>query len=319
MGLYEEAEKFSVLGLQGYRFGLFVMLGMAAAAGVIAFLSWARRMKKGTAPLLTLLSILLGGLFSRLFFCLMNQELGAMMPPASWLRITGGGWSMTGVVAGVMLAAWITSLITRQPMGSLADPAACALPAFMALERFGESGVPEFDFSRRLTTELLNGSFLTFGEYDGYYLATWKLAGIVMLILLAVLILHMTRSRHEGDTCILFLILFGAVSVILESLRYDRFLSITFVGLQHVAAAVILCVGVVLAACRYVSQERNGKGKKGIVPLAFGTVLAAAGIAVGLEFALDRTSWNALLVYAVYILVMAVPAVMGILLLHKTK
>ena len=46
---------------------------------------------------------------------------------------------------------------------------------------------------------------------------------------------------------------------------------------------------------------------------------ALAGIAVGLEFALDRTSWNALLVYAVYILVMAVPAVMGILLLHKTK
>ena len=31
---------------------------------------------------------------------------------------------MTGVIAGVMLAAWITSLITRQPMGSLADPAA---------------------------------------------------------------------------------------------------------------------------------------------------------------------------------------------------
>ena len=41
MNLYEEAEKISILGLNVYRFGFFVMLGMLGAAAVIGFLSWA--------------------------------------------------------------------------------------------------------------------------------------------------------------------------------------------------------------------------------------------------------------------------------------
>ena len=77
MMLYEEAEKISLMGLEVYRFGFFVALGMLAALGVIAFLSWARRTKKGTAPLLMALSVALGAVFSRLFFCLLTQELGA--------------------------------------------------------------------------------------------------------------------------------------------------------------------------------------------------------------------------------------------------
>ena len=319
MELYEEAEKAGILGLQVYQFGLFAALGMTAAAGIIAFLSWARRAKRGTGPALMLLSAVLGGLFSRLFFCLLTQELGAMMPLAWWPRITGGGWSMMGLAAGVMLAAWIAARITRQAPGLTLDLAACALPAFMALERFGEGCVPEFDFSRALTTEWLKGTFLTFSEYGETFLATWKLAGIVMVILTAVLVLHMTRSRKQGDTCILFLILFGACSVILESLRYDRFLSVTFVGLEHVMAAVILCIGTVLAARRYASSRGTGR-RTGTLPLwAAGAVVLAACIAVGLEFALDRTDWNALLIYAVYILVIAAPAAWAIVMLHRAK
>ena len=141
MHLYEEAEKISLAGLEVYRFGFFVLLGMLAAAAGMGFLSWARRAKKGTAPLLLLTSLLLGGLFSRLFFCLLNQELGVMMPFGSWFAVTGGGWSMMGLVGGVLLAAWITAKITRQKAGLTLDLAACALPLFMGLERLGEGGV----------------------------------------------------------------------------------------------------------------------------------------------------------------------------------
>ena len=306
MNLYEEAEKLTLGGLEVYRFGFFVMLGMVGSAAAIAFLSWAKRARKGTGPLLLLLSIVLGGLCSRLMFCLLNQELGAMMPLSSWIQITGGGWSMMGLVGGVMLAGFLTAKITRQKAGLTLDLAACALPIFMALERVGEGCVPDFDYSRLLTTGFLEGTFLAFSDSDGSYLATWKLAGIVMLVLFAVLIWDMTRSGRDGDTCLLFLILFGACSILLESLRYDRFLSVSFVGLQHILAAVILAAGVLIPAVR------AGRRSRGLALAAGISIPAMVGLAVLLEFFLDRTTINKLLIYAAYLLVAAVPAVLGI-------
>ena len=41
------------------------------------------------------------------------------------------------------------------------------------------------------------------------------------------------------------------------------------------------------------------------------------GVVLGLEFALDRTTWNKILIYAVMILTTAAPAVMGLRLLNK--
>ena len=306
MSLYEDAAKISVFGLEMYRFGFFVMLGMIAAAAVFAFLSWARRAEKGTAPLQLLLSIALGAVCSRVLFCLLNRELGALMPLSSWFRISGGGWSMMGLVAGVLLAALLTAKLTGQKTGLTVDMAACALPLFMALERFGEGCVPEFDYSRKLSTDFLNGTFLTFSDYDGYYLCTWKLAAIVMLILFPILIADLIRSRKDGDTGILFLLLFGSVSVILESLRYDRFLSVSFVGLQQILAAVYMAAGLIVLA------RRAGRRQKALKNAALISVLAAAAIAIGLEFALDRTTISPILIYAVYILVMTVPVVLGL-------
>lgn len=315
MPLYEEAAKISLAGLEIYRFGFFAMLGMLAAAAVTGFLCWAKRTRKGTGPLLLLASLLLGGLFSRIGFCLMDlEELGTFFPLKYWIRFTGGGWSMMGLVGGVMLAGWVTAKITRQKAGLILDISACALPAFMALERAGEGGVPDFDFSRRLSGTFLNGSFLTFSDYDGSYLATWKLTAIVAAVLVLVLIWDLTRSRKDGDTCILFLLLFGGCSVLLESLRYDQFLTVhSFVGLQHVLAAVILAIGLLIL---YFRADRRQKklGLAGVI-----SIFAAAAIAIGLEFALDRTTFNKLLIYIAYLAVMAVPVTLGILLRSREK
>ena len=306
MRLYEEAEKIRILGIEGYRFGFFVMLGMAAAAAVIGFLSWAKQCEKGTAPALVFLNILLGALGGRIGFCLMNQELGSLMPLSSWWKITGGGWSMSGAVAGAMLAGWMTARITKQKAGKILDITACALPLFMAMERTGEGCIPEFDYSRELSTEFLKGTFLIFSDDYGSYLATWKIAGIVMLILFPILIFDVIRSRRDGDTCELFLMLFGGCSILLESLRYDRFLSISFVGLEQVLAAVFLGIGVFTAA------GQAGKKRKKTAAAAVLSVFVVIGIAVGLEFALDRTTINKILIYAGYVLVVAVPVVLGI-------
>ena len=311
MRLWEEAEKISVFGVELYRFGFFVALGMAAAAAVIAMLSWLKRCEKGTAPLLTLLSLVLGAFFSRLGFCLLNQELGHMMPLRSWGMITGGGWSMVGVVGGTMLAAWAAARLTRQRSGKLLDMAACALPAFLALERIGEDRIPDFDYSRVLDSTFLNDTFLTFSDYDGYYLATCRLAALLMPVLFLILIADMIRNKRDGDTCLLFLLLFGAVTVLLESLRYDRFLSISFVGLEQILAAVMMLIAIAVLA------KRGWKRSRGLAISALIAMFAAAGIAIGLEFALDRTNMNKLLIYTIYVLVMFTPAVLALLLRKK--
>ena len=309
MNLWDEAEKIALPGLEVYRFGFYVALGMAAAAAVISFLSWAKRCNRGTAPMLLFLSLILGGVCSRLGFCLMNQEIGEVMPVNSWFRITGGGWSMMTLIGGVMLAAWITAKITRQKAGQMLDIAACALPAFMALERIGEGCIPDFDYSRPLETALLKDSFLSFSDlYDTQYLLTSRLAAIVMAALFVILLADQIRSSRHGDTCLMFLLCFGAASVILESLRYDRFLSITFVGLEQVIAAVMLFIGVAVLAAR------NLKHRKRLAVAALISVAAAVGISVGLEFALDRTTVNKILIYAVFILVIFTPAVLGMIL-----
>ncbi len=307
MNLWEEAEKISLLGIEMYKFGFFAALGMIAAAAVIGFLCYAKRCSRGTAPLLLCLSILLGGLCSRVVFCLLNQELGFMMPVGSWITlVTGGGWSMIGLVGGVMLAAWITAKVTKQAAGVTLDIAACALPVFLALERIGEEFVSDFDYSRALESTFLNGTFLTFkDEYDAYYLATWRLAAIVMVILFIVLMIDLMHLKRDGNTCLMFLMIFGAASVLLESLRYDRFLSITFVGLQQVLSAVLLLIGVAAAAVRNRTVGTMTKA------LTIASVVLAAGIGVGLEFALDRTSFSKILIYITFILVLAVPVYLG--------
>ncbi len=311
MQLWEEAEKISVFGVEMYRFGFFAALGMAAAVAVMAMLSWLKRCEKGTAPLLSLMSLVMGALFSRLGFCLLNQELGHMMPLRSWGMITGGGWSMVGVVGGTLLAAWTVALLTRQRKGKLLDMAACALPVFLALERIGEDRIPDFDYSRVLESTFLNDTFLTFSDYDGYYLATCRLAALLMPVIFLILIWDMIRNKRDGDTCLLFLLLFGAVTVLLESLRYDRFLSISFVGLERILAAVMMFIAIAVLA------KRGWKRCRGLALASLISVFAAVGIAVGLEFALDRTNMNKVLIYTIYVLVMFTPVVLSLLLRKK--
>ena len=132
-------------------------------------------------------------------------------------------------------------------------------------------------------------------------------------MLFVILLFRISRQKADGDTVIAFLLLFGAGAIVLESLRYDRFLSISFVGLQQILAAVMLAVGVVLAFVR----GRKRKPRLAIAALI--SVPLMIGIVLGLEFALDRTTWNKMLLYAIMILTVAAPALMGLRLLNREQ
>ena len=310
MNLLEEAVIIEVFGVKVYAFGLYVMLGTICSMITLGLLSKAFQLKPGTAPLVALLAMVVGIICSRLTFCLLNQELGQMTPVSFWPQLAGGGWSMFGLIGGVFLGGWAASRIMKEKTAKALDILSVSLLPTVVAERIAENRIEDFDISRALDSPLLANSFLAVGE-DEPCLATYYVAAAAALVLFVILLFRISRQKAEGDTVIAFLLLFGAGAIVLESLRYDRFLSISFVGLQQILAAVMLAVGVVLAFVR------GRKRKPRLAIAALFSVPLMIGIVLGLEFALDRTTWNKMLLYAIMILTVAAPALMGLRLLNR--
>ena len=124
------------------------------------------------------------------------------------------------------------------------------------------------------------------------------------IISLSIVFLYIQELYNCTDC--LFLLFFGACSILLESLRYDRFLSISFVGLEHILSAFFLLAGILILARRIWHTHRK------LAVWSIISVFAAAGIALALEFALDRSTMNKILIYGIYVIVLSIPVALGI-------
>ncbi len=312
MSWMEEAVIIEVLGVRVYAFGMSVALGALCGLIALALLGRASRLKPGAVELTGLLSILLGLCCSRLVFCLLNQELGHMMPFETWFQISGGGWSLFGLLTGVFLGGFLAARIVGEKTGRVLDLLSLSVLPVIIAERISENRIEDFDISRPLDSTFLNGTFLVVGE-DEPCLATYYVAAAFALALFVFLLCRLRTERAPGDLALVFLLCFGAGSVVTESLRYDRFLSVSFVGLQQILAAVMLGLGVVLAV------RRNRRKTPRLAIAALISLPLMVGIVLGLEFALDRTTWNKLLLYAAMIATVATPAVLGLRLLKGAE
>jgi len=317
MKMWDEAPKTELFGIQIYTFGLFCMIGTAAAVAAVLILCRHAQRKKGTGALLSLMSVLFGLLFSRLFFSVLYSISADGFPFSAWFRISTGGWSLFGMIFGVFTAAWLCSKITGENVRGLLDTVSCALPLIIAAERFGERFFEGFDISRPLQEGgFPENTFLavkdTFYE-DISFLATYLTAAISCIFLFLILVFFLTRDRRkDGDLWILFMLLCGAGGVMLESLRYDHYLELSFVCFQQILAALMLVWGVIEAALR-------NRGRKRMILGACISLPAAIGVCGWIEYALDRTTISHYLLYAVMAAVLAVPVTLGILLLRKRE
>lgn len=310
--MWEDAVKTYFLGVEVYAFGLYAALGAALALIALGLLARRARFRPGTTALTGALAILCGFAVSRLFFCLMDRSLGGPVPLSGMLMVTGGGYSMMGALAGACLGAALAAKWTGQSAARLLDHLAPALLLFIACERLGEGSVEGFGLSRPLVGDLLKGSFLAVeGEYD-WALATYLLESFTALALALVMLRDLSRSRRPGYTMILFLLLFGASQVILESLRFDQHMCISFVGLQQVMAMMMLGGAVIGLALRRMKERKK------LAMAALIVLPVAVGAGVALEFMIDRTTISRYLLYALFIAAMAAPAWLGILLRRET-
>lgn len=312
MNLIDNAVIIELFGIRMYAFGAYVTAGVIFSIIVLNLAGKTLQLKKGTVPLAAFSAMVFGMLFSRISFCLLNQELGQLTPLSFWPHLDGGGWSMFGLIGGVLFGGWLSAGIAREKTGSVMDALCLSVLPMIVAERIGESRIEDFDISRPLDSAFLSGSFLATGD-DEPCLATYYVTAALILVLFIIFAVRFTRKERPGNLTIAFLILYGAVSIITESLRYDRFLSISFVGLQQIAAAVMLLAGVILAV------RRSGGLKSAASVAAVICMPLMVCAVIGLEFALDRTTWNKIAIYVVMILTVSVPALLGMKILKNTN
>ena len=305
--VWEEAAIVSLFGKDVYLWGLLCALGALGFMGILLLIKGNSKLTRDTRYITYFLSLVLGIVLSRVLYCTLDRTLGSSIPFHAWFRLDAGGFSMFGALAGVTLAAFLSARFTKQSFGSVADVALPAFLAFVAFERVGEHWIPDFGISRQLETEWLANSILAVkGDYGVSYLATYFLEAAAAVILLIILLADLKRSTRDGNTALLFLLLFGAVQTLLESLRYDYHISISFVGLQQILSFVLIAVATIILA------RRNMKAQKRLSILALVLLPVIIGLCVLLEFGLDRTAINKFLLYGVFVLLLCVPVVLGL-------
>lgn len=304
----------TVFGLPVTGFGL----GMAGAllAALAAELAWckARGVGYGTFIRFAALAVPLTLACSRLLFVLAESTyyLTTLSNPALALRFWDGGYSLVGALLGMLLAAWAAEKLLRVPRRLLTDGLALALPAGILVERLCETGTG-MGMGKTIATPAL----LFLGVEDPFtgewvhpvYLYEAALAALIGLGLLIWVLHRRGDTGAPGDLCGVFVLLFGVMQMIMECLRNDLHMVVHFVPVQQVAE--LLMVLAVLAHWQR-RLSRVPDMKKGRTLWVWPVTLVCVGVAVAMEFLVDRGP-DKLLYYSVMSLCVAVIAALALL------
>lgn len=273
---------------------------VAALALGLILLAWRCRranLREDTAGAIGLMALPLGLIGARVFyvaskfnfFSYILEDVGGLKLSLNlWL----GGFGLWGAVAGVALAALLTAKITKQPVSSLMDAIAPSAALVIALCRFAEYfcgqgyGAPvEIDFFQRIPFAVVN-------RYEEWHWAIFVLEGVAALVILAVLL---RKDRPAGNTARLFLILYSACQIVLESLRHDDVLTWptnAFVRISQVVSLLVLIGLMIAGTLRWAWYPYERRIPVWALMLCWAGLLGLAGGVVALEFSMDnKISW----------------------------
>ena len=256
-------------------------------------------------------AIVLSLLFCRVLHWYCHEEQYASFLSAMTDYSTGS-YCLPGALLGVYLAAVITEALgCTRSKGRLLDAVAPGLALTIAMIRlsslFNSTCHSKLSIEKKLFQRLPFGTlFVDASGKEDWRFATFFVEFILMLIVMAVLIglyirLHNCRMKspcsRSGNIFRLFLVLYGAITLVLDSTRNDssflhfplflKFLD-KFAGFvsfaQLVAAVSILCVLIYYSKCA--KSAGDGSGNKLIWVLYF-ISLALVG---GCEYCVQRWS-----------------------------
>lgn len=309
----QDARVITVLGIEVYLYGLFVALGALAFILLLAIKT--RRDEKAflAAGYTALLALIFGFVLSRLMFVFFQPDFAPLISFKNILDVRSGGFAMYGALAGAVLAALLGARLAKTSKASMLDHLALAIPAFLVFARLGE-GFTALGISRPLTTPFISASFLAFvDEYDAY-LRTYLLEATIALVMLFTLLRFSQKNRRRGLVFAAFCLFYGISQTLMESLRYDGHLRFSFVGVQQVLSAVLFALTLIALSIRLLKQSKTKKALPLIALISLPFILLAI---IGIEFLIDRSQLGKLFSYALYILALALPAALGILMLRQ--
>ena len=281
-----------------------VILAMAALSGICFFLACCQhaRISSVCAATAVLLSLVLSLLISRLLYWYSRADsfqnlVQALTTPAS------GRLTLTGAFLGCGLTVLLLGYFSGKllPLLDCLSVAGCGA---IALGRLGNF----FTASDRgqIVTELTNlpWAYPVINAASGlpeYRIATFLFQAIIAGVLFAVLawLFFRKSGRHipYGDVTILFLLVYCASQVLLDSTRYDSlyFRSNGFVSVVQVFSAFALAATIVFFSIRAVKS--HGLKKWMIVCWVF--IAGLFGIAGYMEYFVQRHGKLAFFSYAV--------------------
>lgn len=239
---------FQAFGLTGYGYGL------AAGASALVYLLavWALRRKSRVDAeavlLFGMLGIPLGLIVSRIFYCAANVQYYTKTIQQPWCMLSfwDGGYSMAGMLAGLVLAALLAAKLRKIDFRALLD--AVFLPAGLLVcgLRLAEGLTGLLGVGRQVNADALAKAvpFLfvteTMGTMELHRLAVFRYeAGFALLVCgLALWFSKASRKRQNGDVTLFFFALYGAGQVLFESMRDDGHMVLGFIRVQQVLSVL---------------------------------------------------------------------------------
>lgn len=301
--------------LQVFYYGAFIALGLFLLLAATYLLGKRRRMTGDTVLVYGVIALPCALVCSRLLFCALDFNFHSVFSLRAVFSFFGGGFSMVGALLGFALGAYITGRLMKVCPLKILDAAMVGILLFMACERLGEPYTELLGRSRPLVSEAFQNSFLAIGdEYDAY-LRTYALQAFSCLILAAFLFVFGKKERKSGDVLLMGMLLLGCFETLFYSLRFDAHMRRSFISMQQLLFAIIMALPLLLFARRY---ARALHSKKPVI-LSAVILLCAVIIAVVLEFMIDRSGISRVLLYALYILTLCVPAAAGCIFYQRSR
>ena len=284
-----------------------VILTLAAATAICFFLAfYLGKSGNGAAgfavvPVSMVLSLVLARFFH--WYCQSDSYTGFSAAMSNYAE---GGYALMGVFLGCVLAAALTRVIClHRNLPEMLDAMSLAACAGMAVGRLSalfnasDRGQVLVNFRSLPVASPVNNAVSGAVEYR---LATFALQSMVALALFIGLTVFYNKGQkrgklRDGDTCLVFLLLYGASQVVLDSTRYDSlfFRSNGFVSVVQVLGALALVLAVILFSRRMV-KARGFRAWQILLWLLIGIAIAGAGY---MEYYVQRRGNEALFAYSV--------------------
>ena len=225
---------------------------------------------------------------------------------AAMTDFSGGGFALMGVFLGCALAACLTRLVCLHrnlpemlDAMSLGGCAGIVVGRLSALFNATDRGQVLASFRSLPIASPVSNAVSGAVEYRLATFALQSIAAFVLFLILAVFYLRGQKKGklRDGDTCLIFCMLYGCTQVVLDSTRYDSlfFRSNGFVSVVQVLGALGLALAVVVFARRMV-KARGFRAWYIFLWLLIALLITGVGY---MEYYVQRRGNEALFAYSV--------------------